>query len=161
NAGGPWAPKIAALAGVPLRIRPGKGVHLTLDRRLSNYGILCKAIDGRDVFVMPHEDSSIIGITDDDFYGDPDDLQVSEDEVQYLFQAVERAFLVVRQARVLCAWAGVRPTIFKWGPLEDRLSRDHEIRDHEQDGASGFFSIVGGKLASFRIMSEEAVDLVC
>src|SRR5207302_1192449 len=81
--------------------------------------------------------------------------------VQYLLQAVERAFPAVRQARVLRAWAGVRPTIFKWGPLEDRLSRDHEIRDHEQDGAPGFFSIVGGKLASFRIMSEEAVDLVC
>src|SRR5258707_6261377 len=52
--------------------------------------------------------------------------------------------------RSLRTWAGVRPTIFKWGPLEDRLSRDHQIHDHQKDGAPGFFSIVGGKLASFR-----------
>src|SRR5207245_275941 len=109
NAGGPWAPKIAALAGVEVKIRPGKGVHVTLDRRLSNYGIICKAVDGRDVFVMPHEDSSIVGTTDDDFYGDPDDLYVTSDEVEYLLQAVEHTFPAVRQARVLRAWAGVRP----------------------------------------------------
>jgi len=161
NAGGPWAPKIAALAGVEVKIRPGKGVHVTLDRRLSNYAIVCKAIDGRDVFVMPHEDSSIIGTTDDDYYGDPDDLSIHDDEVKYLLDAVARTFPAVRQARILRAWAGIRPTVFDYGPLEDRLSRDHRIYDHEVDGAAGFFSIVGGKLASFRAMSEEAVDLVC
>ena len=160
NAGGPWAPKIAALAGVEVKIRPAKGVHLTLDRRLSNYGIICKAVDSRDVFVMPHEDSSIIGTTDDDFYGDPDDLHVTRDEVEYLLQAVAHTFPAVRQARVLRAWAGVRPTLFKYGPLEDALSRDHRIHDHEEDGAPGFFTIIGGKLASFRAMAEEAVDAV-
>lgn len=156
NAAGPWAPRVAALAGFELRIRPGKGVHVTLDRRLSNYGIICKAIDGRDVFVMPHEDSSIVGTTDDDFYGDPDELTVSRDEIEYLLTAVERTFPVVRQARVLRAWAGVRPTLFQYGPLEDRLSRDHRITHH----GDGFYSIVGGKLASFRAMAEEAVDEV-
>ena len=160
NAGGPWAPKIAALAGVEVKIRPGKGVHVTLDRRLSNYGIICKAVDGRDVFVMPHEDSSIIGTTDDDFYGDVDELHVTADEVEYLLQAVEHTFPSVRKARVLRAWAGVRPTVFKYGPLEDALSRDHAILDHEKDGAPGFFTIIGGKLASFRAMAEDAVDAV-
>ncbi|HEX9579086.1 MAG TPA: glycerol-3-phosphate dehydrogenase/oxidase [Myxococcales bacterium] len=156
NAGGPWAPKIAALAGHELKIRPGKGVHVTLDRRLSNYGIICRAIDGRDVFVMPHEDSSIVGTTDDDFYGDPDELSVSQDEIEYLLQSVEHTFPAVRTARILRAWAGVRPTLWQYGPLEDRLSRDHRIYDHGE----GFYSIVGGKLASFRAMAEEAVDAV-
>src|SRR4051812_14823458 len=156
NAGGPWAPKIAALAGYELKIRPGKGVHVTLDRRLSNYGVICKAIDNRDVFVMPHEDSSIIGTTDDDFYGDPDELSVSQDEIEYLLTAAERAFPAVRKARILRAWAGVRPTLWNWGMLEDRLSRDHEIVHH----GGGFYSIVGGKLASFRAMAEDAVNQV-
>src|SRR5205807_3576553 len=59
------------------------------------------------------------------------------------------------------AWAGVRPTNRKSCQLEERPARDKENRDHEQDRPPGLFSIVGGKLASFRIMSEEAVDLVC
>lgn len=155
---GPWTPQVAALAGVEVRLRPGKGVHLTLDRRISNYGIVCKAVDGRDVFVIPHEQTSIVGTTDDDFYGDPDRLEVTEDEVGYLWQAVTYGLPAVRHARILRAWAGVRPTLWEWGKTEDALSREHAILDHAKDGAPGLLSVVGGKLASYRIMSEEVVD---
>lgn len=160
NACGPWAPKVAALAGVEVRMRPGKGVHLTLDRRVSNYGVICLAADGRDVFVMPHEQTAIIGTTDDDFYGDPDDLRVVEDEVKYLWEAAVRSLPAVAQTRVVRAWAGVRPTVWEWGKTEDALSREHEIFDHAKDGAPGFLTMIGGKLASFRVMAEEAVDAV-
>ena len=160
NACGPWAPKVAALANVEVKMRPGKGVHLTLDRRVSNYGVICLAADGRDVFVMPHEQTAIIGTTDDDFYGDPDDLRVVEDEVKYLWEAAVRSLPAVAQTRVVRAWAGVRPTVWDWGKTEDALSREHEIFDHTKDGAPGFLSMIGGKLASFRIMAEEAVDAV-
>ena len=157
---GPWTPKVAALAGIEVKIRPGKGVHLTLDRRVSNYGIICKAVDGRDVFVMPHEQTSIVGTTDDDFYGDPDDLQITEDEVAYLWQAATRSVPSLIHSRILRAWAGIRPTLYEYGKLEDDLSREHAIRHHGDDGAPGLLSIVGGKLASYRIMSEEVVDAV-
>jgi len=157
---GPWTPQVAALAGVEVKLRPGKGVHLTLDRRVSNYGVICKTVDGRDIFVMPHEQTSIVGTTDDDFYGDPDHLEVTEDEVAYLWQAATRSLPSVAYARILRAWAGVRPTLFEYGKLEDELSREHAIHDHRADGAPGLLSIVGGKLASYRIMSEEAVDAV-
>lgn len=160
NAAGPWAPRVAALAGAELKMRPAKGVHLTLDRRVSNYGILCEAIDGREVFVIPHEQTSIIGTTDDDFYGDPDDLQVTEDEIRYLWQAVERSIPTLGQARILRAWAGIRPTVWDWGKTEDELSREHVIVDHRNQGAPGLLSMIGGKLASYRIMAEEAVDVV-
>jgi glycerol-3-phosphate dehydrogenase len=160
NAGGPWAPRIAALAGVTVRIRPGKGVHLTLDRRLSNYGVITEAVDGRQIFVMPHENNTIIGTTDDDYYGDPDDLQVSEDEVAYLLEGAAHAFPAVREARLLRTWAGVRPTLYAYGKTEDALSREHAIYDHAQDGAPGFMTMVGGKLATFRIMAEEATDAI-
>ncbi|MHB8420352.1 MAG: glycerol-3-phosphate dehydrogenase/oxidase [Myxococcales bacterium] len=161
NASGPWSPRVAALAGVTVRLRPGKGVHLTLDRRLSNYGVICNAVDGRQIFVYPHEQSSVIGTTDDDYYGDPDRIPITHDEVEYLLQGIESIFPTVRQARILRAWAGVRPTLYKYGTNEDALSREHEVIDHARDGAPGFVSIVGGKLASYRIISEEATDLLC
>jgi len=160
NACGPWAPRVAALAGAEVKMRPGKGVHLTLDRRVSNYGVICLAADGRDVFVMPHEQTALIGTTDDDFYGDPDDLRVVEDEVKYLWEAAVRSLPAVAQARVMRAWAGVRPTVWEWGKTEDALSREHEILDHAKDGAPGLLTMIGGKLASYRIMAEEAVDAV-
>jgi len=161
NVAGAWAPKVAAMAGATVRMRPGKGVHLTLDRRLSNYGVISTAVDGRQIFVMPHEQTSIIGTTDDDYYGDPDDLRVTQDEVEYLLEGIEHVFPTIREARILRAWAGIRTTLHEYGKLEDALSREHAIYDHGPEGAPGFLTLLGGKLASYRVQSEELTDLAC
>jgi glycerol-3-phosphate dehydrogenase len=160
NAGGPWAASIASLAGVEVKLRPGKGVHLTLDRRLSNYGIIANAVDGRQIFVYPHEQTSIIGTTDDDYYGDLDRIPITHDEVEYLLTGIESVLPEVRQARITNAWAGIRPTLYEYGKPEDALSREHAIVDHAADGVPGFYSLLGGKLASYRLQSEEMSDLI-
>ncbi|MFO1464489.1 MAG: glycerol-3-phosphate dehydrogenase/oxidase [bacterium] len=162
NAAGPWVPQIAALAGCEIKLRPAKGVHLVLDRRISNYAVMAKAIDGRSIFMMPYQNTSVIGTTDDDYFGDPDEIPILEDEVEYLLDGIASVFPRVRQARVINAWAGVRPTLYRRGPYEDDLSREHEIFDHEsRDRLPGLLSIAGGKLASYRLMAQEAVDAVC
>jgi len=162
NAAGPWVPKVARLAGCEIKLRPAKGVHVTFDRRLSNYAIMAKAIDGRNIFLMPYQNVTVMGTTDDDFFGDPDHIPILEDEVEYLLEGVERVFPRIREARRIRAWAGVRPTLYERGMYEDDLTRDHRIFDHETlDRKPGFLSIAGGKLASYRLMSEEMVDLLC
>jgi glycerol-3-phosphate dehydrogenase len=163
NATGAWAPITAALGRLDsesARVRPGKGIHVFLDRRLTNYAIVCRAIDGRQVFLLPWQNTSVLGTTDDDFYGDLDDVVATGAEVRYLFQAVERVFPAVRQARAIGTWGGVRPTLYAWGPNEDRLSREHEIVDHARHGADGLYSMIGGKLASYRIFAEEMTDAI-
>ncbi len=162
NAGGPWVPQIAAMAGCEIKLRPAKGVHLILDRRISNYAIMATAIDGRSIFMMPYQNTTVIGTTDDDYFGDPDEIPILEDEVEYLLEGIESVFPRVRQARIINAWAGVRPTLYRRGAYEDDLSREHEIFDHEtRDKLPGLLSIAGGKLASYRLMAQESVDVVC
>jgi len=162
NAAGPWAPEIAKLANCEIKLRHAKGVHVTFDRRISNYAIMAKAIDGREIFIMPYQNSTVMGTTDYDFFGDPDEIPILEDEVKYLLEGVSRVFPRVKQARMTRAWAGIRPTLYRRGPYEDDLSRDHRIYDHEfEEKKPGFLSIAGGKLASYRLMSEEMVDLIC
>ncbi|HYQ14390.1 MAG TPA: FAD-dependent oxidoreductase [Polyangiaceae bacterium] len=163
NATGAWAPLTATLGGLApaaARLRPGKGIHVFLDRRVTNYAVATKAIDGRQVFLLPWQNLSVLGTTDDDYYGDLDDVVATGDEVRYLFQAVERVFPSIREARAIGTWGGVRPTLFGWGVNEDRLSREHEIVDHAQHGAPGLYSMVGGKLASYRLFSEEMTDVI-
>jgi glycerol-3-phosphate dehydrogenase len=42
------------------------------------------------------------------------------------------------------------------------ITRAHTLLDHVQrDGVAGFVTITGGKLTTFRLMAEEAVDAVC
>jgi glycerol-3-phosphate dehydrogenase len=163
NATGAWSPVTASLGGLPqarVRVRPGKGIHVVLDRRLSNYGILSEAIDGRQMFLMPWQNASVIGTTDDDYYGDLDDVRATSEEVRYLVQGVARMFPSVREARAIGTYAGVRPTLYEYGRNEDALSRDHRIVDHAADGAPGVYSMIGGKLASYRMFAQELSDQV-
>jgi len=162
QATGPWIMRTSQKAGVKVKIRPGKGVHITFDRRLLNYSLIIAMVDGRMGFIMPHENATILGTTDDDYYGDPDDLRVTEDEVDYLLEGAARYLPDIRKARMVRAWVGIRPTLFAWAKNEDKLSRDHKVFDHElSEGVRGIVSIAGGKLASYRLMSEEAADLIC
>jgi glycerol-3-phosphate dehydrogenase len=160
NATGAWSPALARRNGARVPMRPGKGVHLTLDRRWSNYGVICSAVDGRQMFIMPHEAESIVGTTDDDFYGDPDDLEATNDEVEYLLEGVASLVPGVRSARITRAWCGLRTTIYEYGPNEDALSREHQLVEGAPDGLAGLLSFVGGKLASYRAQAEEATDRI-
>jgi glycerol-3-phosphate dehydrogenase len=160
NATGAWSPALARRSGAAVPMRPGKGVHLTLDRRYSNYGVILSAVDGRQMFVMPHESESIVGTTDDDYYGDPDDLEATNDEVEYLMEGAASLLPGVRNARITRAWCGLRTTIYAYGPNEDALSREHQLHDGAASGHAGLLSIVGGKLASYRAQAEEATDRI-
>lgn len=161
NATGAWAPITASLGKIPARhalVRPGKGIHVFFDRRLTNYAIMSQTIDGRTIFIEPWQNMSVIGTTDDDYYGDLDDVVATSEEVRYLVEGIARVFPGVRKGRIIGTTAGVRPTLYEYGKLEDALSRDHAIIDHAEHGADGLYSMIGGKLASYRLFAEEMVD---
>jgi glycerol-3-phosphate dehydrogenase len=163
NATGAWAPVTAALGRLPegaARLRPGKGVHVFLEKRLSNFAIVTKAVDGRQVFLLPWQNMSVLGRTDDDYYGDLDDVVATTEEVRYLREAIARVVPAVRHARAITTSAGVRPTLHEWGPHPDALSREHQVVDHRRDGLPGLYSMLGGKLASFRLFAEEMTDVI-
>jgi len=161
NATGPWSPQVARMAGANVKIRPAKGIHLVFDRRLSNVAITAETVDGRSIFVLPYENTSLVGTTDDDYYGDMDNVTVTRDEVKYLLEGIERVFPSIRNERIIRAFAGVRPTLYEWRKNEDALSREHKVFDHEEsENIKGLLSMAGGKYASYRLMAEHATDVI-
>jgi glycerol-3-phosphate dehydrogenase len=161
NASGPWSPEVSGMAGVPVSLRPAKGIHLIYPHRISNFSIIAESVDGRDLLMVAHDGFTLLGTTDDDFYGDLDSVDVLEDEVEYLLQGFERVFPSIRSYHPVRTTAGVRPTIFKWRRYEDELSRRYEVIDHAAQGVEGFVTIAGGKLSMYRLMAEETSDAVC
>ena len=161
NAAGPWVPEICKMVGTDVQLRPAKGIHLVYPHRISNFGLSAETVDGRDVLMVSHGGFTLLGTTDDDFYGDLDSVDVHEDEVDYLLQAFERVFPSIRSYRPVRTTAGVRPTLFKWRKYEDELSRRYQVIDHAREGAEGLVTIAGGKLSMFRLMAEETSDVVC
>ena len=157
NAAGPWTPWVAELAGIPFRLKPTRGTHLILDRRITSV-----AVHAGGVEVMPHENTSLLGLTDVFFFENPDQVRPTPEEVEYLLSSMERGLPGIRRARVLRAMSGVRPLIDQPGDKERKLTREHRVYDHaELDGVEGFVTIAGGKLVIYRHMAEDVTNLVC
>lgn len=156
NATGSWGASISNQTQTPYKLRPGKGVHIVYPHRISNYGLIMKAIDGRQMFFLPHGHTTWIGTTDDDFYGDLDSPPILEDEIKYIIESARSVFPSIDKYTPDHSYVGVRPTLYEWGKNEDSLSREHMILDHQ----NGLFSVTGGKLASYRELSEEVTDIL-
>ena len=69
----------------------------------------------------------------------------------------------ISQARVLRAWAGVRPLYQEGFSGQSRdATRALTLLDHlKRDGVAGFLTITGGKWTTFRLMAETTMDMAC
>lgn len=166
SATGAWAGQIAALAGIEgVHVMPGRGIMIGMNHRLVNTVVnRCQMPTDGDI-IVPIRTVSIIGTTDEGT-DDPDDHTVLQDEVDAMLSDGERLVPGFKEARALRVWTGVRPL------FEDRkeggasvtrdVTRAHALLDHrDRDGVSGFLTITGGKLTTYRLMAEETVDTVC
>ncbi len=163
NAAGIWAGEVARLAGAALDILFSKGSLLVLSRRLVNSVInRCRPPSSGDIFV-PHGPALILGTTSKTAK-ETGDSTVDEDEVDLLLSEGERLIPEAGTARAIRAYAGVRPLMGAREGEEDsrKASRDFLLVNHgETDGVQGLFSIIGGKLTTYRFMAERTVDAVC
>ena len=165
NASGPWVDQVLEPNGLdqPRLIGGTKGSHIIVapfDGAPSNAIYLEAQTDGRPFFVIPWNNSYLIGTTDVRFDSDPDHVRVESWEANYLLNETNRAFPQARLTRqqVLYAYAGVRPLPYTANQSERKITRRHFLRRHPQ--YENLISIVGGKLTTFRSLAEECVDLV-
>jgi len=162
NAAGAWAGQIAELAGCRVNVLPGKGIMIAMNHRLVNTVVnRCKMPADGDILV-PIRTVSVIGTTDVRV-ADPDDLEVTQSEIDEMLDEGEKLVPGFREARALRAWAGARPLFSPEEVADTReVSRSHALLDHrERDGVEGLVTITGGKTTTFRLMAEVAVDAAC
>jgi glycerol-3-phosphate dehydrogenase len=163
NAAGAWAGQMAALAGCRVDVLPGKGIMIAMNHRLVQAVVnRCKMPADGDILV-PIRTVSVIGTTDT-HVPDPDDLEVTQAEVDEMLDEGEKLVPGFRRSRALRVWAGARPLFSKSDVAEESrdVTRSHALLDHrERDGVGGFVTITGGKTTTFRLMAEVTVDAVC
>jgi glycerol-3-phosphate dehydrogenase len=142
---------------------PGKGTMLVFNQRMTDAVInRCHRPDDGDIMV-PVGTVAILGTTDIHVL-DPDDWDITREEVEDLLDEGEKLFPGLRRMRLLRAYGGVRPLYdpAEAGTESRDVTRTHVVIDHAQrDGISNLTSIVGGKLTTYRLMAEDTVDAVC
>lgn len=153
DARGPWS------AAESLRLV--RGSHIVIPRvNASDHAIAHFEPDGRIVFLIPwgsRKQLTLVGTTDLDHEDGPDNVHISKEEQRYLMGVVRKLFPGQRDAFPVSAFSALRPLLPDTARSATSASRDHRIWNSEQ----GILHIAGGKYTTYRLMSEQAVDVVC
>src|SRR3954454_5409166 len=166
NASGAWAAQILHMAGIEdVGVVPGKGIMIAMNHRLVQTVINRCTMPADGDILVPIRTVSVIGTTDMRA-ADPDEIPVTQAEVDQMLDDGDRLVPGFRDARALRVWAGVRPLFQdeKAGEVTDTrdVSRTHAVIDHRaRDGVDGLLTMSGGKLTTMRLMAQDLVDAMC
>lgn len=162
NATGPWVEKTAAALQPAATVRPVrlvKGSHIVVPRLYEgSHAYLFQHSDRRVVFVIPYEeDFSLIGTTEEEFHDDPGRPKASEEEVDYLLDAVNTYFREpVTREQIRYRFAGVRPLMEEENESSSSLSRDYHLQFDRQPAP--LLTVYGGKITTYRRLAESAMQ---
>ena len=166
NAAGPWVGKTLQLAGAAdigkYKIRWVKGSHIIVPKLYpGDHAYILQNGDGRVVFVIPYEKKySLIGTTDIEYHGDIDEVRIEMEEVEYLCNAVNQYFRhQIKADEVQWTYSGVRPLVDDGEKDAKAVTRDY-ILDMEEHKGAPILSIYGGKITTFRKLSEHVGEKV-
>lgn len=144
-----------------------KGTHLVVDPFPGapvDSAMYYEALtDARPMMVIPWLGRYIIGATDVRFTGDLDTASGDDGEIDYILRETNLVLpgASLTRADILWSYTGVRPLPFhETGPTSD-ITRRHIVHDHRHDDehpVRGLFSVIGGKLTTFRALAEHVND---
>ncbi|MBA4149997.1 MAG: glycerol-3-phosphate dehydrogenase/oxidase [Verrucomicrobia bacterium] len=156
NATGPWAGRIQH-SHVQLRLT--KGIHIVVDSsKVSVPDAMVMTEGKRILFVIPWGERTILGTTDTDYNGPLEKVYADSEDIAYVLKITNQHFPSARlsETDVISSWAGLRPLIADPSGKPSDISRSHEITNPEPQ----WWDVAGGKLTTYRLMAEQAVDQI-
>lgn len=164
NAAGPWvSDMLTSVVGAnrASQIRLVKGSHIIVKRLFEHDRcFIFQNGDGRIVFAIPYEkDFTLIGTTDVDYHSDPRGVQISEDEISYLCEAVsEYLEKPVTPADVVHTYSGVRPLFDDDATEAKAATRDYVLELDGGEDTPAVLSVFGGKITTYRKLAEHVLS---
>ncbi len=163
NAAGPWVTRFfnEGLAQTsPRNIRLIKGSHIVVPRIHNEpQAYILQNQDNRIVFLLPYLDKfTLIGTTDVEYSGDPKQVAISTDEIDYLLDVVNQHFVhQLTRTDIVWSYSGVRPLCDDQASSPQAITRDYTLELDAQNGQAPLLSVFGGKLTTYRKLSEAAM----
>ncbi|MBW4053383.1 MAG: glycerol-3-phosphate dehydrogenase [Proteobacteria bacterium] len=162
NAGGAWVNEIrrALGFGVAERIRLVKGSHIVVPRLFEgDHAYILQNPDRRIVFAIPFERRfTLIGTTDVPYEGGLDSPRISEEEIAYLCESVNRYFgRTIAKAEVLWSYSGVRTLRDDAAREASEVTREYELALERTAEGAPVLSVIGGKITTYRTLAQRAL----
>jgi glycerol-3-phosphate dehydrogenase len=165
NTSGPWTDLTNRALGVDSHYMGGtKGSHVVLDNpelhaACNGREIFFENKDGRIVLMYPLLGRVLLGTTDIPV-DDPNDVECTEEEVDYFFDLVGYVFpdITLDRSQIVYRYSGVRPLPAAGDVSPGVISRDYRIVRDSLDADTTMLSLVGGKWTTFRAIGEHITD---
>jgi glycerol-3-phosphate dehydrogenase len=162
NAAGPWAGKIAAMAGVALPVQLEAGTMIALRGRYSNT-VIGRLRDPRDGdLAVPMRRQTVFGAVwrPADTADDP---RAPAGALDVLVEGAATLLPAIGEAKIRATWTAVRPVFAGEAGLVEGLSAGGRCFDHSLDPipTDGLITIAGGNSTLMRCVAETAADAVC
>lgn len=159
---GVWTEQTQDLAEASggLKVLASKGVHIVVPRSriAGDTGVILQT-EKSVLFIIPWSRYWIIGTTDTPYALDLTHPVATRADIDYI---IERANTILQEPLtrddIVGTFAGLRPLLqpgTKDGETQStKVSREHTVTE----AAPGLITIAGGKLTTYRVMAEDAVD---
>lgn len=161
NCAGPWADMVLKMAGKGATqdsIRRSEGIHLIVRNLVGKQAVGTMTSTGH-FFLIPWRNYSLIGTTDKEYPGTPDDYHVTKQSIQELLDTVNKDFgndSSIRYEDVLYTYGGLRPLLGSGGDIHT-ITRKYEIYDHADEGLLGLITAEGGKYTTSRNLAQNVL----
>lgn len=161
NATGVWTEETQALCGSNsgLSVLTSKGIHIVVpkERIKGSTGMFIRT-EKSVLFIIPWKRYWIIGTTDTKYRNDLRHPTANQEDIDYILQQANTVLdKPLTRDDIMTTYAGLRPLLMP-GTLGDatstKVSREHTVTE----AAPGLVVIAGGKLTTYRVMAEDAVD---
>jgi glycerol-3-phosphate dehydrogenase len=166
NAAGPWVDHVlsgAVGAHKAHNVRLVQGSHIIVRKKFDDpRAFFFQNPDNRIIFAIPYEqDFTLIGTTDRDYHGDPKDVKISQDEINYLCSAASEYFKEpVRPEDIVWTYSAVRPLFDDGASKAQEATRDYVLKVEGGEGQAPLLNVFGGKLTTYRRLGEHALEKI-
>lgn len=165
NAAGPW---VAQFIKQDLQLKSQYGIRLIQGSHI----IVPKIYEGDKAFIMQNDDQRIvfaipyldkytmIGTTDREYTGDPNQVEITQSEIEYLLDVSNDHFKKkLQQSDIIQTFSGVRPLCDDESDNPAAITRDYTlVLSQDDENEAPLLSVFGGKLTTYRKLAESAMD---
>jgi glycerol-3-phosphate dehydrogenase len=165
NCGGTWADKILGLAAgtdnLIHRVKRSEGIHIITKKIAGHHVVSLQKDDGGHMMIMPWREHSLIGTTDKEFLGDPDEYRVSMESIDEIIENVNTYYgRKISREDIIHAYGGLRPLVDDQTKGSYETSRKYEVYDNAADGIGGMITVEGGKYTTSRSLAREVLKMI-
>jgi len=167
NCAGPWADivlkKLENKNSHEYSLRRSEGIHFLTKKLIDNYIFAGIDTNKKHFFLIPYRNHTLIGTTDKEFKGNPDNYKVTKESLLELLETVNSSFSdteKIEYSDILFTYGGLRPLVEEQTEDVYNSSRKYEITDETKIGYYGLFTVEGGKYTTSRSLAEHVIDKV-